>query len=134
MNPEPTHDADRDISGATEGKFSYDLAANENRPQVVATNPMRRAGHGGAEKEEQSLIGGGNNALILARSGNQSWDADEYDAVGGVEDESVGAEPAFNAPSSPNYDPGMPVAKVLVIAAAVAGLWFLWKETRHRTR
>jgi hypothetical protein len=132
MLPEPTHDADRDISSATEGKFSYDLAANENRPQVVATNPMRRAGHGDAVKEEQSLIGGGNNALILARSGNQSWDADEYDAVGGVEDESVGAE--FNAPTSPNYDPGMPVAKVVVIAAVVAGLWFLWKGTRDRAR
>jgi hypothetical protein len=127
MNLEPTHDADRDISRGVRAEASYDLASADPL-DVIATNPMRRAGHGAAVRENPDNIGSGGNALVIARSGNQSWDEDLYDAVGGVEDETPDI-PCLGEDRS-GYDPGMPVAKAVVIGAVAVGI-YLWL-TRNR--
>jgi hypothetical protein len=130
MTPEPTHDADRDISRATTGRSNYNLTAGEDI-DVVVTNPKRRAGHGDLERELPDNIGPSSTSLVLARSGNQSWDEDEYDAVGGVEDEGSEELDIACMGEVRGEDPGIPWAKGLAIAAAVIGIYMLIQEKRR---
>lgn len=127
MNLEPTHDAARDIGRGVRAEASYDLASADPL-DVIATNPMRRAGHGAAVRELTDNIGGSDNAIVICRSGNQGWDEDVYDAVGGVEDETPDI-PCLGEDRS-GYDPGMPVAKGVVVGAIAVGI-YLWL-TRNR--
>jgi len=126
--PEPTHDADRDISAPTEAQASYDLASNEDRPNVIATNPMRRAGHGAAVKEEDSLIGHTRDAVVVARSGNQGWDEDGFEAVGGVEEPGTPDIPCLGAEDTPE----VPLVKGIIVGAVIVGLYMLFTQPKYR--
>jgi hypothetical protein len=130
--PEPTHDFDRDVGSARERRHHYDLTATEDRPDVIATNPMRRAGHGPAQKVVPDNIGRSGNALVIARSGNQGWDEDTFEAVGGVEDEGTPDIPCLGEDRSGN-DPGMPIAKVVLPIALGVLVYFLFFD-KNRIR
>jgi hypothetical protein len=84
--PEPTHDQDRDISGAAEARFDYDLVPGVT-PDIEKTNPRMRAGIGPAVEEKSGFIGEGRKRVV-ARSGNQHWndDGDESDEPDGLSD------------------------------------------------
>lgn len=131
MNLEPTHDADRDISGGRVQRSNYNLTSADC-PDVVATNPMRRAGHGPAQRELPDNIGSGRNAVVIARSGNQGWDEDTYEAVGGVEDESAPDIPCLGEDRS-GYDPGMTIAKMILPVAIGAAIYYLFFD-KNRLR
>jgi hypothetical protein len=124
MMPNPTHDQARDIGRASVGRSNYNLMSGEC-PEVIATNPMRRAGHGPAERENDSGIASGGNVLVIARSGNQGWDEDVYDAVGGVEDESAPDIPCLGEDRS-GPDPGMTIAKLALPVLIGAAIYFLF--------
>lgn len=133
MNLEPTHDAARDISSGRVQRSNYNLTAADC-PDVIATNPVRRAGHGPAVRELTDNIGRSDNALVVCRSGNQGWDEDEFDAVGGVED---GASPDLDiacmgdiGEDRSGSDPGATIAKwaLPVVFGALIYMLFIDKN------
>jgi hypothetical protein len=132
MNPEPTHDFDRDVSNARERRSNYNLTATDDRPDVIATNPMRRAGHGPAQRELTDNIGGSGNAVVICRSGNQGWDEDTYEAVGGVADEgSPELDIACLGEDRSGPDPAATIAKWALPVIAGALIYYLFIDKKR---
>lgn len=129
--PRPTHDEARDVGAAVGARYNYNLAPSRHGVRnVVKTNPHMRAGIGRARRVTNSMlpgIGEGPNCLVTARSGNQGWDEDVYQAVGGVEDESAPNIPCLGAEA---HDPGIPLAKGLALGAFLVGAYLLWSSRR----
>lgn len=117
--PEPTHDQDRDISGAAEARFDYDLVSGA-APAVEKTNPRMRAGIGPAVEEKSSFIGEGRKRVV-ARSGNQHWNDD------GDESEFSLAADAPPAPAPAR----VAIGPTLLVGALVGfGVWALFLRKR----
>lgn len=96
----------------------------------MKTNPHMRAGIGRPMRVINSMLPGlgeGANCTVVARSGNQSWDEDVYQAVGGVEDATTPNIPCLGAEA---YDPGVPLAKGVALGAAVLLAYLLWSSRR----
>lgn len=120
--PEPTHDADRDISGAAEARFDYDLVPGVT-PDIEKTNPSLRSGIGPAVEEKSGFIGEGRKRVV-ARSGNQHWN-DDGD---GTEFDLAADGPA---PATTGAPAKVSIGPTLVVGALIGlGVWALFLRRR----
>jgi hypothetical protein len=118
--PDPTHDQDRDISGAAEARFDYDLVAGA-APTVEKTNPRMRAGIGPASEERNDLVHEGRRRVV-ARSGNQHWNDD------GDESE---FDLAADGPAPSAAPAKVSIGPTLIVGALVGlGVWALFLRKR----
>lgn len=119
--PEPTHDQDRDISGAAEARFDYDLVPGVT-PDIEKTNPRMRAGIGPAVEEKGGFIGEGRKRVV-ARSGNQHWNDDG--------DESEFDLAADGPPASAAALAKVSIGPTVIVGALIGfGVWALFLRKR----
>lgn len=121
--PDPTHDADRDISESSEATVDYSLTTNTRRQPQIASSYSYRGVQMSAPVEENAdqLAGNGDGSDVEVRSGNAHWDGDEYQLAGASPPK--GPAPEEIAMQDQND-------RTLVIGGLVALgiLWWLWRK------
>lgn len=121
--PDPTHDANRDISESSEATVDYALTTGERRQPRIASSYSYRGVQMSAPVEENvdQLAGSGDGSDVEVRSGNAHWDGDDYQLAGASA--AKGPTPEEIAAQESND-------KVLVIGflAAAAVLWWISRK------
>lgn len=121
----PTYEPERDTGPAEKVEFDYDLQTQSTgHPNTKTSYGDTVLGPASEENNDMVSIG---KTLVTARSGNAHWgeEGDSDDAGDEGEFETIGdIAPVENRGSA---DPGMPIAKVLLVGVGIFGVWWLLK-------